>query len=256
MSQKRKNPTSENTVYFGWASSTCFTIGFFCFFAMPIIGWFYARVIQREAPVAFMAIMGGHSSSYFIFKMTMILILLTIGGAFVIRRHGTKAVAWGVTAGMLVVLVVIQAHPPLKWLGGSALAWRLVTTAAILGFIGWLWASRGKGDPGRPAWQWAMFVVGLAAFFAFAMGGFVREHSKSPDTVYGEIIKPEWTDKEADRFLVYDKWLRPRNEVPADLDRDRPDDWRNHVEQARQDGLILTDGEAERIVLYLEAHHR
>jgi hypothetical protein len=141
------------------------------------------------------------------------------------------------------------------WLGQSALAWRLVTAGVILGFIWWIWAHRGKGNPDHAAWQWAMFVAGLAAFFAFAMGGFVREHIKSPDTVYGEIVKPEWTDHEADRFLVYEKWLYPRDEVPADLDRNRPDDWRRYVEQARQDGLTLTDEEAERVIIYLEEHH-
>jgi hypothetical protein len=158
-------------------------------------------------------------------------------------------------------------HPPLTWLGGSALAWRLFTTAAILGFIGWIWACRGKGKwhglPARdkhghathPAWQWAMFVVGLAAFMAFAMGGFVRERSKSPDTVYGEIVKPELTDKEADRYLVYEKWLKPRNEMPEDLVRKRPESWRIQVEQARSDGLELTDDQAERIIRYLEANN-
>jgi cytochrome bd-type quinol oxidase subunit 1 len=256
MGQKRKNPAGENTSYFHWAASTCFMIGFFCFFAQPIIGWFYARVIQREAPVAFMAIMGGHAGVHFTFKMVMIVIFLTIGGTFVVKRHGAKAAAWAVTAGLLVVLVVILAHPPLMWIGGSAVAWRLVSTGAVLGFIGWIWACRGKGRPARAAWQWALFVAGLAAFFAFAMGGFVRERSKSPETVYGEIVKPEWTDQEADRYLVYDKFLRPRDRVPADLDRDRPDDWRAHVEQARTDGLALTDEQAERIIRYLESHHR
>lgn len=255
MSQKRKNPSGENTIYFSWAADTCFTIGFLCFFAQPVIGWFYARVIQSEAPVAFMAIMGGHSSTHFNIKMVMILILLTVGGTFVIKRHGNKFMAWGITAGLLVILGVIHVHPPLMWLGGSALAWRIVTTAAILGFIGWIWLCRGKPDPKRPAWQWAMFIVGLAAFMAFAMGGFVREHSKSPDTVYGEIVKPELTDKEADRYLIYDKWLKPRNEMPEDLVRKRPESWRAEVEQARQDGLELTDDQAERIIRYLEEHN-
>lgn len=256
MSQRRKDPASENTAYFDWASSTCFTIGFLCFFAMPVIGWFYARVIQREAPVAFMALMGGHSSVYIMIKMSMIAILLFVGGVYVVKRHADKkSIAWATTAGLLLVFLVILAHPPLKWFGGSILVWRAVTTAVILGFIRWIWAARGKGDPRRPAWQWAMFVVGLAAFMAFAMGGFIRERSKSPDTVYGEIVKPELTDKEADRYLVYDKWLRPRNEVPADLDRNRPDAWRRLVEQARGDGLELTEEETQRIVRYLEAHH-
>jgi cytochrome bd-type quinol oxidase subunit 1 len=255
MGQKRKDPTSENTKYFQWASGTCFIIGFFCFFAMPIIGWFYARVIQREAPVAFLAIMGGHSRVYFIAKMTAILILLAVGGTFVVKRFSRKAVAWGATGGLLLVLAIIQIHPPLMWLG-SALAWRLATAAVILGLIGWLWRSRLRGDADRKGWQWAMFAVGIAAFFAFAMGGFVREHSKTPQTVYGEIIKPEWTDEEADTFLVYDKWLGPRDQIPADLDRNRPESWRHEVEKARTTGLQLTDDEAERIIRYLEEHHQ
>jgi cytochrome bd-type quinol oxidase subunit 1 len=256
MGQKRKDPSSENTTYFHWAAGTCFTIGYLCFFAMPVIGWFYARVIQREAPVAFMAIMGGHTSIYFIIKMSMIVILLIFGGTFVVKRHGSKAITWAITAGLLVVCAIIQIHPPLMWLGGNTLAWRLVSTAVLLGLIGWFWICRYKGDTNRPAWQWVIFVVGIASFIAFAMGGFVRERSKSPDTVYGEIVKPEWTDHEADRYLVYNKWLQPRDEVPADLDRNRPVNWRLHVEQARVDGLALTDKEAEKIIQYLEVHHR
>ena len=100
-----------------------------------------------------------------------------------------------------------------------------------------------------------MLVVGIAAFLAFAMGGFVRERSKSPDTVYGEIVKPEWTADEADRYLVYEKWLKPRNEMPEDLVRRKPESWRAEVEQARRDGLELTDDQAERIVRYLEEHN-
>lgn len=256
MGQRRKDPLSDNTAYFRWAAGTCFTIGFLCFFAMPIIGWSYARVIQREAPVAFMAIMGGHTSGYFIVKMTLIAVLLGVGGTWVVKRRGDKYMASAVTAGMLVVLAIILKHPPLKYLWGSTAAWRVVTSAIILGFVGWIWACRGKGDPDRPSWQWSMFVVGLAAFFAFAIGGFVREHCKSPDTVYGEIVKPEWTDAEADRYLVYNKYLRPLGLLVADLDRDRPDDWGEDVDKARREGLVLTDGEAERIIRYLEAHHR
>lgn len=257
MGQKRKDPNSENTKYFHWAASTCFTIGFFCFFAMPIIGWGYARVMQREAPVAFMAVMGGHSAAYFIVKLAMIGFLLAVGGTFVVKRHGTKAIAAATTAGLVIVLTVIHLHPPLTWWGASPLMWRLGSTALVLALVGWIWFSRGKGNPDRTPWQWTMFAVGLASFIAFGMGGFVREHSKSPDTVYGEIVKPELTDYEADRFLVYDKWLRPREEDVSALDRDRPDDWRVRVEQAVRAGEVeLTDAEAERIIAYLEAHHR
>lgn len=255
MSQKRKNPSGENTYYFGWAADTCFTIGFLCFFIQPVIGWFYARVIQSQSPVAFMAIMGGHASKYFIIKMSLILILLTVGGTFVIKRHGSKTIAWSITIGLLILLVIVQVHPPLMWLWGSAFVWRFVTSAVLLGFIGWIWFSRGKGNTTRSVWSCAMFVVGLAAFFTFALGGFVRERSKSPDTVYGEIIKPEFTNYEADRFLVYDKWLKPRNEMPSDLGKKQTENWRSQVEQARMKGLFLTDEEAERIIRYLEANY-
>lgn len=255
LGQSRKDPDGENTAYFDWAAGMCFTIGFLCFFVMPVIGWFYARVIQRESPVAFMAIMGGHTSGYFIVKMLLIVILLTVGGTWLVKRHRGKRIMWAVTAGLAVVLGVIWIHPPLKWLGQSVLLWRLVTTLVVVGFGSWLWVCHGKGDLRRQGWQWARFVVGLAAFFAFTTGGFVREHCKNPDTVYGEIVKPEWTDREADRHLVYEKWLRPRKELPADLDRKQVDDWRHFVEQTREEGLLLTDDEAERIIRYLEEHH-
>jgi hypothetical protein len=223
---------------------------------MPVIGWFYARVIQQEAPVAFLALMGGHTSAHFIFKMGLILTFLVIGGLFVVKRWPRKATAWATTGGLLIVLGIIEMHPSLMWLGRSALAWRLSSTVVVLGLIGWIWARRAKGSVDVRTWQWAMFVAGLAAFFAFAMGGFVRERSKSPDTVYGEIVKPELTSLEADRYLVYTKWLEPRGQTAADLDRNRPKDWREEVQKARQGGLELTDEEAERIISYLEAHHR
>jgi cytochrome bd-type quinol oxidase subunit 1 len=255
MGQKRKDPAGENTAYFHWAAGTCFLIGFLCYFPMPIIGWHYARVLQREAPAAYLALMGGHAARYFIIKMALIAFFLVVGGTFVVKRYRSKAVAGAITVGLVLVLVIIQMHPPLKWLAGSTLAWRLVSTAAILGLIGWLWARRGTGNPDRKTWQWAMFAAGLAAFFTFTLGGFVRERSKSPDTVYGEIIKPEFTEAEADRYLVYTKWLEPREQTPAVLEREAPESWQQEVQQARQQGLALTDEEAQRIVRYLEEHY-
>ncbi len=256
LGQKRKDPNSPNTVYFRWASQTCFILGFFAFFPQPIIGWFYARVIQREAPAAFLAIMGGHSDIYFIIKMSLILFFLAVGGTFVVKRYGSKAVMWGATTGLFVLLVILWLHPPLMWLAGSAALWRLASTAVILALIGWLWWRRGTGDPNRRGWQWAMFVTGLAAFFTFALGGFVREHSKSPDTVYGEIVKPELTPYEADRYLVYTKWLEPQELYPSALEAPPVEGWQQAVRQARDEGAVaLTDDEAQRIVGFLEEYH-
>ena len=44
--------------------------------------------------------------------------------------------------------------------------------------------------------------------------------------------------------------------MPVDLDRDRAEDWRARVEQARSEGVVdLTDEEVDRIVNYLEANY-
>jgi cytochrome bd-type quinol oxidase subunit 1 len=256
MGQRRKNPQSENTAYFRWASSTCFTIGFFSFFAQPVLGWFYARVIQREAPAAFLAIMGGHVSPHFTFKMGLILFLLVMGGTYIAKQWRHKTCMIAISMGLLVLLAVVWLHPPLLWLGGSEIVWRVVSTGVILCLMGWFWWwGRRRGDTDRLFWQWSMFAVGLTSLFIFVMGGFVRERSKSPDTVYGEIQKPEQTSLEADRYLVYTKWLKPRNQYPEDLVREKVENWRQEVEQARQVGVELTDEEAERIIRYLEEHH-
>jgi len=255
MGQRRKDPTSENTRYFHWAAGTCFIIGLFCFFPMPVIGWFYARVLQAEAPAAFLAIMGGHTSPHFTIKMALIGVFLVVGGVFTVKRYGAKAVVAGLTAGLAVALGIIWIHPPLDWMGENPAVWRVGSTAVGLGLIALLWWVRGKGNPDLARWQWAIFVAGLAGFFAFAMGGFVRERSRSPDTVYGEIVKPELTQLEADRYLVYTKWLAPRGQHPHELDEAAVEDWAAEVERARREGLELTDEQAERIIRYLEADY-
>jgi cytochrome bd-type quinol oxidase subunit 1 len=254
LGRKRKDPGGKDAAYFCWASNLCFLVGFFSFFAQPVIGWFYARVIQREAPVAFAAIMGGHSGILFAVKMSLILFLLVVGGSYLTRLYRNRVFIVSATCGLLVVFAVISMHPPILWINESALLWRLASTGVLAALIGWLWLSRARGDPAHNGWQWSKFIVGLAAFFAFALGGFVREHSKAPDTVYGEIVKPETTEKEADRYLVYDKWLLAQGMLPADLERQEARNWRQEVEQARVKGLTLSDEEARRIIEYLEKY--
>ncbi|MHC4930429.1 MAG: cytochrome ubiquinol oxidase subunit I [Planctomycetota bacterium] len=253
MGQRRKDPLSENTAYFKWATKTCFTIGFMCFFAMPVIGWFYARVLQEHAPIGFLAMMGGHVTDYLTIKMMLISVFLVIGGTYVVKQNNSNVLTAAITLGLLILLVVILRHPPLDYFGGW---WRPVSAGIVILFIAWLWLNKGRGDPNRTAWQYAIFIAGLAAFFTFCLGGFIRERMKTPDTVYGEIVKPEWTDVEADRYLVYEKWIHPLYKTPTELDRNRPDSWRVAVQQARQDGTVtLTDTEAETIINYLEANH-
>lgn len=251
---RQKDP--EEKKYLGWASDLMFTTGFLCFFAMPLIGWFYASVIQREAPVAFHAIMGGHVSVHFIVKMGAISLMLVLGGLYLFVRHKQKAILVALTVGLLGLLIVLHVHPPLDWFGGSERTWRVAVTAFPLMLVALAWLLHGRANPERKYWQWAMFITGLAATLAFAMGGMVRERSKSPDTVYGQIVKPEITVKEADRYLLYDKLLGD-DLSPKDLMRRPQKDWGEFVDQRRRSGQVsLTDEQARRLVKYLQEHYR
>ncbi len=251
----------ENKAYLGWAADWMFTLGLLSFFLMPLIGWFYARVIQANAPIAFSAIMGGHAAPHFTVKMALIMLFVVIGGAYLFVRHKSSAVPVAITVGLAALSVVILAHPPLDWLGvGQDALWRGVCIAVLGGLIGLFWLMRGRVDTERNYWRWLKFIAGLAAFFAFTLGGFVRERSKSPDTVYGEIVKPEVTQMEADRYLLYDKcasWHNAGGPSPKDFERYEGKDWPQRVqaERTRPGAPTITDDEAQRIIRFLEEHY-
>jgi len=106
-------------------------------------------------------------------------------------------------------------------------------------------------------WKCALFIAGLAAFFTFILGAFVRERSRQPYTVYQEIIKPEVLPYEADRFLLYEKCMKCHHRTPNELSRYEKKDWevRVKVEQNRPDADI-NDEEAKRITDYLKEHYQ
>ncbi len=248
----QKDPKEK--AYFGWASNLTFTLGFLFFFGMPIIGWFYARVIQREAPVAFHAIMGGHTSWVFTAKMALIATFLAIGGTYVFLRYKSKALLWGVTAGGAMLWVILTVHTPLKWLPGGPWVWRAAYTLVLAGFVTFLWLRRGKGDLETRRWKWAMFVAGLAAFFAFCFGGFVREASKNPQTVYGEIEKPEATDFERGRFFFYQTCVACHHQTVNEFQRYAgPKSWEELVRDSDHREMFddLSEEEQQRLLDYL-----
>lgn len=237
--------------YYRWATDVTFTVGFLAFFAMPFIGWGYAGVVRDNAPVAFHAIMGGHVAPHFTIKMVFVALLAGVGAAYLFARHRRRGLLAAVTLGLASLVLVFHWHPPVRWLPGGGTAWKLGWPLAILGFAALLWAFRDRLRPEAPAWRWALLTVGTAAFCAFLIGGFVRERSKSPDTVYGEIVKPEVLPREADRYLLYQRCLGC-HVTPAELARSGPQDWEARVEiERRRPGVALTDEEAARIADYL-----
>jgi len=242
--------------YFGWAANLMFTVGFLAFFAMPFIGWGYARVIQAHAPVAFHAIMGGHTGPHFLVKMAFVGILVSVGATYFFARYRSKAALGAVTLGLVSLVLVFHWHPPLRWLPGGLSGWKDAYATVLLGFLVFLWAFRGRLRPEVGRWRWALFAAGVAATSAFLVGGFVRERSKSPDTVYGQLVKPEVLDEEADRFLFYDRCLGC-HVTPEEIEAYRGGDWAARIASERQrPDVILTDAEAGRLVRYLEGRAR
>jgi len=244
----------EEKEYFGFATDLTFAIGFVTFFAMPFIGWGYAAAIQGNAPVVFHAVMGGHVSPHFTIKMILVGIFLVLGGTYLFVRHPQKVLPLALSAGILSLYLVLHWHPPLDWLGGDPLVWRITYTLLLAGFLIFLWMMRNRRKLTTQApWPWTLFVAGLAAFFAFALGGFVRSRGRSPYSVYKQIEKPEVTAREADRFLLYDKCLICHPQGPNVFSRYETRDWEQRVDRERErPGADISDEEAARIVRVLQ----
>ncbi|KKK81298.1 hypothetical protein LCGC14_2814860, partial [marine sediment metagenome] len=131
---RAKDP--KDKAYFDFAANLTFAVGLLAFFAMPVIGWFYARVIQAEAPIAFAAIMGGHTAPHFTVKMGLILGMLLLAGTYLCARHRKKALPVAVTAGTVGLVWVVWIHPPLDWVGGRPELWKPVAMAVLAAMAG------------------------------------------------------------------------------------------------------------------------
>ena len=201
----------EESDYFRFSSDLSFSIGFLAFFAMPFIGWAYSKVLQINAPVAYHAIMGGHSAKFFYVKLILIAFFVTVGSAYVFIRHREKKILHISVSVLLAALyIVLTLHPPLHWWPGGAFLWRASYTVILGGFIAFMWYLRAKAKDfniRRKIWPIVMFLAGIAAFFTFAFGAFSRERVRQPHSVYGQLAKPETTEKEAARFLIYEQCL-------------------------------------------------
>lgn len=246
---------AEQREYWAFAARVTFPVGFLAFFAMPLIGWGYASVIQQHAPVAFHAIMGGHVSPHFTVKMVLAGTMVLLGTVWLFAGKKHLWLRLMVTAGLLLTLLVFLAHPPLRVLTESRTVWTAGLAAIFTALLLFLWLAAPRLKDRHEFWQWTKLAIGLLAFSAFLIGGFVRERSRSPYTVYGEIVKPEVVEREADRFLFYDKCLGCH--APGKLKKPQAADWRERIAiERRRPELDLTDEQAARIVRYLEDDSR
>ncbi len=251
--QLRQTDQAEKE-YYGWAADGCFTTGVLAFFAMPLIGWGYARVLQINAPVAFHSIMGGSSSPNFTVKMGCVTILALCGGGYLFARYRSRWLLWTYTGGVLIISAIFWLHPPLPWFGSTVL-WRFIHTVVPLLLLAILWKRGGKWDPDTRFWKRVMFIGGMAAFTAFLIGGFVRAKSRQPYTVYEQILKPEATEEEIDRFLFTERCVHCHLGA-RDFKDWRGRDWKSLVQAERKrPGVDLSDDEAQRIIRYLEEQY-
>lgn len=251
---RQKDP--QEKAYFGFAADLTFTVGFLAFFAMPFAGWFFAKVMQLHAPVAFYAVMGGHTAPHFTIKMGLVSLMLLLGGGYLFSRHKARGILIAMTAGLASLYVVLHLHPPLHWLPGGDTLWRVSYTAVLLAVSGGFWYLSRRPGPLGERWKWVMFIAGLAALLAFFFGGFVRERSRQPYSVYKQLVKPEVLPREADRFLLYDKCIGCHHRSLSDITRTPGEDWTRRVElERRRPGADISAAEAERISRYLEEHH-
>ncbi len=252
---RQKDP--QEKAYFGFAADLTFTIGFLCFFVMPFVGWNFARVLQEESPVVFHAIMGGHASPYFVVKMGLIAFLVSFGGAYLFMRHRNRAVLAFITAGIAGIYYILHVHPPLHWIPGGPTVWRVSYTVVLAGLLIFFWTRKRKGEEESASRPRLMFLVGLAAFFAFALGGFTRERARQPYNVYGQLVKSEVLPLEADRWLTYEKCIMCHHQSPAEFERYKPKDWVARVKTERdRPGVNISDEEAERITRFLQENYR
>ena len=101
-----------------------------------------------------------------------------------------------------------------------------------------------------------MFAAGLAAFFTFALGGFVRERARQPFNVYEELVKVEVLPHEEDRYLLYKKCVVCHHKSPKEFERYPRKDWAFLVEIERnRPGADISIEDAERIVRYLKEYY-
>lgn len=244
----------EEVKYFGWAADTCFTTGVLAFFAMPFIGWGYAQILQIYSPVAFHSIMGGFSSPNFKVKMLCVLVLVVCGASYLFARYRSRWLLWSLTLGIVSVSAIFWFHPVLDWFG-SVTAWRFMHTVVPILLIALLWTWGRRWNHEARIWKRIMFAGGMAAFVAFLIGGFVREKSRQPFTVYSEILKPEATAAEKDRFLFYDRCVKCHLGA-RDFDGWRGRDWEPLVQAERKrPGVDLDDAETLRIINYLKEQY-
>lgn len=248
------NRLPKEREYYGFAADLTFTLGFLFFFAQPLIGWGYARVLQRWAPVAFHTVMGGHAYYYWLPKMALMILFVVIAAIYVFIRHREKLWLLGaISAGFVVIYTFLFRHPPLRWFSGAA-SWRLTTGAIFAGLLAVLWLLRWQGHRLRiRGWQVAVFIAGIASFLVFAAGGNIRERVRQPHTVYGQLEKPEVLEGERDRFVTYEKCVECHHRSERRLVLPKGETWAQRVAvERRRPGVSLSDEDAARVVRYLE----
>ena len=253
MKYRRAKDPGEHE-YFKFSSDLAISIGFISFFAMPVIGWWFSKVLQEHAPAAYHAIMGGHTTIFIRIKLVGIAFFVIVGAMYTFIRHREKKALLYTISGLLGTLwIILTMHPDMHWLPGGVVVWRIAYTVIIGGFIALLWYLRGHREwsysQKRKAWPRILLAMGLSAVIVFAMGGSARERARQPHSVYGQLAKPEVKDYETAKFLVYTNCLPEGRSVRElkEVDYSGMDD-REILSQLCDSGDDLSENEAQLVV--------
>ena len=215
----RRARADEDRAYWDWAGSLGVLIGVLLTLMQPMIGYSYAKEIQLSSYGAWYNMMLGDLSNVFLLQIILLGLMFLAPTLYFARRLRTEGLRGHHLVSLLgigLILSTIFAGIPYQigwtyqdvqaaglakpvWDGGriipfaSMLPWKVIALVAysVLALWAVIWYLRGMrgitwGRAGRGEQRMLTVAAILTALMIVTMG-FIREHGRSPDLIYGEM---------------------------------------------------------------------
>jgi cytochrome d ubiquinol oxidase subunit I len=215
----RRARTVEDRAHWDWAGSLGVLVGTVMTLLQPIVGYSYSKEIQLASYRAWYDMMLGDLSNLFLFQIVLLGLMFAVPTLYFARRLGSEGVREHRLVELLALGLVattafagipyhlawnyqdVQAAGLARpvWDGGriipfaAMLPWKVLALIAYSGLTLWaiVWYLRGMR---RITWGRAghseQRLLGVAAVLTVLMiitMGFIREHGRSPDLIYGQM---------------------------------------------------------------------